>query len=79
MKKLKFIVFFFTGIALSQTNPAITKWLQNNTITGTYYQSGNSTPVSNGILVNCQQVRYSSNWAYVNATGIPAYPTGIFT
>ena len=31
------------------------------------------------ILANCQQVRYSTNWVYVNATGIPAYPTGIFT
>ncbi|MDI9309495.1 MAG: YHYH protein [Limnohabitans sp.] len=80
MKKLLllFLVFacnFITG----QTNPAITKWLQNTTTTGKYYQSGNSTAISNGILVNCQQVRYSTNNVYVNATGIPAYPTGIFT
>lgn len=79
MKILKTLLLLCTGIIFSQTNPVITKWLQNNTVTGTYYQSGNSTAVSNGILVNCQQVRYSSNWAYINATGIPAYPTGIFT
>lgn len=63
----------------AQTNPAITKWLQNTTVTGKYYTSGNSTAISNNILVNCQQVRYSSNWVYVNATGIPAYPVGPFT
>jgi hypothetical protein len=63
----------------SQTNPIITKWLQNNTVTGTYYQSGNSTAIPNSILVNCQQVRYTTTDVYVNATGIPAYPTGIFT
>ena len=69
------------GFALvnAQTNPAITKWLQNNSTTGTYYVSGNSTAISNSILVNCQQVRYSTDWVYVNATGIPAYPTGIFS
>lgn len=79
MKNLKFIFLLFASSILAQTNPAITKWLQNTTTTGTYYQTGNSTPISNGILVNCQQVRYSTNWVYVNATGIPAYPTGIFT
>jgi len=57
----------------------ITKWLQNTTITGTYYVSGNSIAISNGILVNCQQVRYSTNWAYINTTGIPAYSVGPFT
>lgn len=65
--------------SFGQTNPIITKWLQNSTTTGKYYTSGNSTAQSNGILVNCQQVRYSTNWVYVNATGIPAYPVGPFT
>ena len=64
---------------IAQTNPIITKWLQNNIIKGTYYVAGNSTAITNNILVNCQQVRYSTNWVYVNATGIPAYPTGPFT
>lgn len=70
------LAFVLLQSAFAQTNPAITKWLQNNTTTGTYYTSGNSTSISNGILVNCQQVRYSANFVYVNATGIPAYPVG---
>lgn len=78
MKKIILLLFvsLFTN---AQTNPAITSWLQNNTTTGYYYLSGNSTPISNGILVNCQQVRYSTNWVYVNATGMPAYKVGPFT
>jgi hypothetical protein len=60
----------------AQTNPAITSWLQNTTTTGFYYMSGNSTPISHGLLVNCQQVRYSTNNVYVNATGMPAYHIG---
>lgn len=63
----------------AQTNPAITAWLQNTTKTGSYYLSGNSTAISNGILVNCQKVQYSNDWSYVSATGIPAYPVGPFT
>ena len=62
------LAFVLLQSAFAQTNPVITKWLQNNTTTGTYYTSGNSTAISNGILVNCQQVRYSANFVYVNAT-----------
>ncbi|RXR19011.1 YHYH protein [Flavobacterium amnicola] len=76
MKKILLCLLFISSIAKSQTNPAITKWLQNTTVTGTYYVSGNSTPISNGILVNCQQVRYSATWSYVNTAGIPAYSVG---
>ena len=72
-------LFTITITSYAQTNPAITKWLQNTTVTGKYYTNGNSTAQSNGLLVNCQQVRYSTNWVYVNATGIPAYPVGPFT
>lgn len=61
---------------IAQTNPAITSWLQNTTTTGFYYMEGNSTPISHGILVNCQQVRYSANSVYVDATGMPAYHVG---
>ena len=60
----------------AQTNPAITNWMQNTTTTGFYYVSGNSTPISHGILVNCQQVRYSTNNVYIDATGMPAYHIG---
>jgi len=67
------------GISVqSQTNPAITQWMQNTTQIGTYYVSGNSTPISNNLLVNCQQVEYSATSVYVTATGIPSYPTGPF-
>lgn len=62
----------------AQLSPAITSWLQNTTETGSYYMSGNSTAIDNGILVNCQKVEYSSDFVYVTATGIPAYPTGPF-
>jgi hypothetical protein len=72
-----FVATFYSN-GNSQTNPIITTWLQNTTKTGTYYVSGNSTKISNGILVNCQQVRYSTNWVYINATGIPSYPVGPF-
>lgn len=58
--------------------PTVTSWLQNTTTTGTYYVSGNSTAMSNGILVNCQQVEYTSTDVYVTCTGVPAYPTGPF-
>lgn len=76
MNKSLLILFFGFFVAQSQTNPIITKWLQNTTTTGNYYVSGNSTPIANGILVNCQQVQYSTDWAYVSATGMPAYKVG---
>ena len=58
--------------------PAITSWLQNTSQTGSYYMNGNGTPVSNGILVNCQQVEYSNDFVYVTTEGVPSYPTGPF-
>ena len=66
----------FSGFG--QINPAITSWLQNTSITGTYYVSGNSTAIANNILVNCQAVQYSANNVYVSTKGVPAYPTGPF-
>lgn len=80
---MKNIASIFGAIAIStisfaQTNPAITSWLQNTTTTGSYYMSGNSTAIDNGIAVNCQQVEYSTNWVYVTTHGIPSYPTGPF-
>lgn len=59
-------------------SPAVTSWLQNTTQTGSYYMSGNSTAVGNGILVNCQRVEYSADFVYVSTKGVPAYPTGPF-
>ncbi len=71
-------MFLLSALGQAQTNPAITSWLQNTTLTGSYYTAGNSTPISNGILVNCQAVQYSSTWVYVTATGVPSYVTGPF-
>lgn len=78
MKRIFFtIVSIFTILCTNaQTNPVITKWLQNTTVTGSYYMAGNSTAISNGVLVNCQEVSYSTNWAYVKTKGIPAYKVG---
>ncbi len=64
--------------SFAQTNPAITKWLQNTTAVGSYYTSGASAAISNNILANCQKVQYSANWVYVSTKGMPAYPTGPF-
>lgn len=78
MKKVILIaVLAMFGQAQAQS-PAITSWLQNTTQTGTYYTSGNSTAISNGVLVNCQEVEYSNNFVYVHTEGVPAYPTGPF-
>lgn len=79
VKKIVFIALFLGSILCqAQTNPAITSWLQNTTVLGSYYLSGNSTAQSNGILVNCQLVEYSANNVYVHTMGVPAYPTGPF-
>lgn len=81
---MKKILSLIAGITLplcslqAQTNPIITSWLQNNSVTGTYYVNGNSTALPNNLLVNCQKVEYSTNWVYISTKGIPAYPTGPF-
>lgn len=79
MKKIiMFIGSFINLVSFAQLNPAITHWLQNTTQTGSYYTTGNPTPIGNNILVNCQAVQYSTNWVYVTTTGVPAYVTGPF-
>ncbi len=72
--------FLFSNFIKSnaQTNPAILSWLQNTTITGRHYVSGNSTPIVDAVLANVQTVQYSSNWVYVSTKGIPTYVTGPF-
>ncbi len=63
----------------AQTNPAITSWLINTTgITGRHYIAGNSTPFVDAVQANVQTVQYNTTFAYVSATGIPAYITGPF-
>lgn len=69
---------FTSYVANAQLNPAITSFLQNTTVTGTYYVTGNSTALPNNILVNCQKVEYSTGHVFIHTKGIPAYPTGPF-
>ncbi len=81
MKKtilLLLIAGMMHSVMHGQLNPAITSWLQNDSLTGSYYSSGNSTAIGNNILVNCQKVEYSTDFVYVTTAGIPAYPTGPF-
>jgi hypothetical protein len=67
------------SMIFAQTNPAITSFLQNTTQTGSYYTvAGGSAKIANNILVNCQKVQYSTNFAYITCTGIPSYATGPF-
>ena len=80
MKKTILIItaYLIATMSYSQTNPVITDWLQNNTVLGTYYISGNSLAISNNVLINCQSVQYNTTDVYVSTKGIPAYPTGPF-
>lgn len=82
MTNIKQILLLFalacTSFLSAQTDPEIVSWLQNNSITGTYYVSGNSTALENNILVNCQVVEYSDDYVYVTTAGVPAYATGPF-
>lgn len=73
------LTFFIAFLPNAQTNPAITSWLQNTTgITGRHYVAGNSTPIVDAVQANVQSVQYNTTYAYVSATGIPAYITGPF-
>lgn len=77
MKKL--VLLIFASISYGQTNPALTSWLVNTTgITGRHYVAGNPTPIVDAVQANIQLVQYNTTYAYVSATGIPAYITGPF-
>lgn len=79
--KTNLIVICLTifGSLQAQLNPAITSWLINTDgTTGRHYVQGNSTPIVDADLANCQLVQYSANWVYVSATGVPSYITGPF-
>src|ERR1700756_3493077 len=80
MKKIIYTSGFLAlaNLIQAQLSPAITSWLQNTTVTGSYYTSGNSTPLPNSILVNCQTVQYSANNVYISTKGVPSYITGPF-
>ena len=79
LNKLMAAMLFLNGhFVFAQTNPAITKWLQNTTIKGRHYVAGNSTPIQDDVLANVQKVQYTTNFAYVTTQGIPTYITGPF-
>lgn len=77
--RITLLTLFFLQIIFSQTNPAITGWLQNTTgITGRHYVNGNPTPIVDVLEANVQNVQYSNNWVYAATHGVPAYITGPF-
>ena len=78
MRKL-LLLLSLSAVSYAQTNPAITGWLINTTgITGRHYVAGNPTPIVDAVQANVQLVQYNTTYAYVSATGIPAYITGPF-
>jgi len=78
MKKIITTSVLVTSALMSyaQTNPAITSWLQNTTVKGRHYLSGNSTPITDTYTANVQSVQYSSNFVYAKTQGIPSYVVG---
>lgn len=81
MKKLLALITVLVAFIQlqAQNNPAITAFIQNTTgLKGRHYVNGNSTPIQDNVLANVQSVQYSTDWVYVDATGIPAYITGPF-
>lgn len=78
-KHITLLSFMLAGMMLNaQTNPIILNWLQNNTVTGRHYVKGNSTPIVDAALANCQSVKYSATSVYVATNSIPTYITGPF-
>jgi len=78
MKKILITSAFTTLSALvfAQTNPAISSWLQNTTVKGRHYVSGNSTPIADTYTANVQSVKYSASSVYISTQGIPSYVVG---
>ncbi len=74
--KLLLLGLITTNLAANAQGPAITSWLQNNTIYGRHYVSGNSTAIQDNVLSNTQLIEYSTSWVYVHTHGIPTYVTG---
>ena len=80
MKKTLLLTALLLGATFNfaQTNPIISAWLQNTTVTARHYVSGNSTAINDAALVNVQKVEYSANYVYATTTGLPSYVTGPF-
>jgi hypothetical protein len=77
MRKLITTSACITASVFAQTNPAISSWLQNTTVKGRHYVSGNSTAITDASLTaNVQSVQYSANFVYATTQGIPSYVVG---
>jgi len=83
----KYIHYFFAilfaynqlGSLSAQTAPVITSWLVNTSgLAGRHYTSGNSSPIVDTFQANVQWVKYSDNYVYVYANGVPGYIVGPF-
>jgi hypothetical protein len=69
-----FISVFFTFQLSVVSQPELASWYINTDgSTGQFWNNGQLT--DNGILCNVQQVQYSDDNVYINATGIPSYAT----
>ncbi|MEZ5172170.1 MAG: YHYH protein [Bacteroidia bacterium] len=63
----------------SAQSPELDTWIINTTgITGSHYESGNTTAITDTASANVQHVYYSAQNVYLRCSGIPAYPTGPF-
>lgn len=79
MKKVLLAGSILLQSVTSWSQPAVVKaWLQNTTVTGRHYVSGNSTAITDATIANVQTVQYSATSVYVSTNGIPAYVTGPF-
>ena len=77
-KTLLIATLLIAEMGLNAQGPVVTSWLQNTTITGRHYVNGNPNVINDADLVNVQAVHYTNDYAFVSATGIPAYVTGPF-
>lgn len=76
---LLFTLLLCSATGFSQTNPAITSWMQNTSgIKGRHYVSGNYIPYNDADSANVQSVQYSPTAVYIKTKGIPGYITGPF-
>lgn len=73
---LTLFIFLCSLFSIHAQGTAVTSWLQNTTVKGSYFTSGNSSAATNNIVANCQKVEYSASWVYLTTKGIPTYPVG---
>lgn len=77
-KQLLSLLLSGASLAAFAQGPNVTSWLQNTTIKGRHYVTGNSTPINDTATANVQLVQYSATSVYIKTQGVPTYPTGPF-